>query len=68
MAEQLALRYGNPLQYTDFDRMLAEQKPDGVIVTTILAFDVSAAADSVFDTGRQAAVGRGVSWRGQWSI
>jgi predicted dehydrogenase len=34
MAEQLALRYGNPLQYTDFDRMLAEQKLDVVHIAT----------------------------------
>ena len=34
MAEQLAVRYGIPAQYSDFDRMLAEQRLDVLHITT----------------------------------
>lgn len=34
MAEQVAVRYGIPKQYTDFDRMLDDERPDVVHITT----------------------------------
>lgn len=34
MAEQLAVRYSVPHRYSDFDRMLDEEKPDVVHITT----------------------------------
>lgn len=34
MAEQLGVRFGIPAQYSDFDRMLSEQRPDVVHITT----------------------------------
>lgn len=34
MAEQVAVRYGIPSQYADFEQMLAREKPDVVHITT----------------------------------